>query len=697
MTSIAKTFLDTGEPAAGFKYSSPTIPSCLSTQFPGGFTNHHRVIRPGTNTNMTIAHSCNPKSSHLQRHPIPTGKRFKAGKLMLLTKFARTAHLSTNPVVKKTLACIANANNTTPQLLCKSQNLGTLFSRPPVDTPLCNACGVIYAVINTRTGDTYVGQSLRQPITRFLEHLAMARCAQNGTITNQLESRFYRAFALDHRPWRLLILEKIPHASLDLSSNINRRKSFAVIANLRERAWINRLRSSSTYSHGMNSAHTFMYEHRPKRIHSRPNLMQHNVQRNALHNHGAQVPIINAHVGTARESRVTTTVVNRGGTQAAAGAPGPAVVNAAAIVSRAFGFRDDLRRIRYIQRIVSGTRSRAQNKHSLASYIRTFSYKTVTRMISFFMRRDTDAQIALYLTVPNVNLCLSILRQSPLLPPKTPSLLVIAHKSPLHNAVDFKVILKKACQYFPKAPDFPQHFSLPRVTFAYHQPLGQRLDNRNCFNKASTTNQYSLTSCMCNHREFRGFTSNKVGHVLTSDLNFIRQSSLRLKLSVGANYRHPPTETSACAKHEFLSALNKYADKLHVSNHLPSGFFDEWIRTCMHIYDSNKVVRSFTHTDANAPLPSLNDTAERTKPLFFTRQEQAYINHLQRNFIISSPDKSNNAFAFTCKSFYFHQAKEQISDRHQYNLLNTNATNIILRRTIDCVDKNPIFKDTKTR
>lgn len=679
MSDLAKTIADSHIPAAGYKYEHPPIPSCLrETSRPGGFKNHHRILRPGTNTTMTIAHTCNPKITHLTRYPIANDKRFKNGKLMLLTKFARSAFQSTNPVVKKLLACISNARHLTTQQLCASQKLGHLLSRPHVNTPLCGACAVIYTIFNIHTGAIYVGQSLRQPSSRFFEHLKQARCVQNGTINDQVESRFYRQLALDHRAWRMFIVDQIPLTQLDLTTNESRRLSFARIASPLELKWINRLRSSSTYKLGMNSAHSFMYEHRPKRNHSLPNSMQHN-----RHNNGGPnpQPIVdqNVQINPVVVRPRIVNVVNRGG----------ALVN-----NRTFGFRDDLRRIKYIHRIVTGNRSPEQNRHSLAAYISSFSAKTTTRMLSFLMRKDADNIIAQHLPLGPKRLCITLLRKSPLLPPMRPPLLVIAHKSPLHNSVDFKAILKKASLSFPQAPGFPNSFATPRVTFAYHQPLGQRLDNRSCFKKASTPNQYSLTTCMCTSHEFRSFSSKKVGHVLTSDLNFIRLTSLRLKLTVGASYRHPPTETPACAKTEFYSALNKYCDKLHVSNHLPTGFFDVWILSCLRIYDSNKVVRSFTQGNV---ITTCQPAIEPTKPLFFTRKEQSYLNYLRRYFIISSPDKSANAFAFTCKAFYFHQAKEQLTDRLQYNVINNNALGIILRRTKKIVDDNIAFKTTRNK
>jgi len=122
------------------------------------------------------------------------------------------------------------------------------------------------------------------------------------------------------------------------------------------------------------------------------------------------------------------------------------------------------------------------------------------------------------------------------------------------------------------------------------------------------------------------------GHVITGDLNIIKDYSLRYFMSLGTKYRLPSKFNIPKIISQFDYDLDLFIYNTAIAYNKPVAFFSEW-------KDSVLFHHKILLNKNKSHLVKLKNNSLKNK-----------IKQLQDNFIITYVDKSANNYAFICKS-----------------------------------------------
>ena len=110
--------------------------------------------------------------------------------------------------------------------------------------------GVIYAIYSPGDSRIYIGQTIRSPLHRFCEHVRWARYKPKDRIHKFILEKGYKYCFI-------FSLEIFDRRAYDYHSKPSKQrvKSFRKAARVREKFWINRLRTGRLLSGGLNTEH----------------------------------------------------------------------------------------------------------------------------------------------------------------------------------------------------------------------------------------------------------------------------------------------------------------------------------------------------------------------------------------------------------------------------------------------------------
>jgi len=178
--------------------------------------------------------------------------------------------------------------------------------------------------------------------------------------------------------------------------------------------------------------------------------------------------------------------------------------------------------------------------------------------------------------------------------------------------------------------------SKPSICFKYDTPISLAL-----FNFKKVTSNLDMAnfllnppSCYCHHSPFIDYHH---GHVITSNLEFIENISLRRLMEKGTKYRIPKTLDFAAAEQKIDECFRTYLSNICKRFKIIAEKFNPWLSTLKQLV-SDCTIKSIQ----NASLPH---DARYKMPWKAIRD-------LQEHFVITSVDKSSNNYAIICKSFY---------------------------------------------
>lgn len=179
---------------------------------------------------------------------------------------------------------------------------------------------------------------------------------------------------------------------------------------------------------------------------------------------------------------------------------------------------------------------------------------------------------------------------------------------------------------------------IPKVTVTYKlkPPTSLKLLNYSRFltNFKIDTLDNELHYCNCNTSEF---CYTPAGHVITGNLDIIRNSSLREIFRKGTKFRIPDNINSESLRTELYNIVDQFIRKTASKLHVDSRLFNDYKNETYRIIDARTV----------------NLTAVTTKEnIFRDNDATAELKRLHQNYIITCADKAANNFVFICKPFY---------------------------------------------
>ena len=145
----------------------------------------------------------------------------------------------------------------------------------------------------------------------------------------------------------------------------------------------------------------------------------------------------------------------------------------------------------------------------------------------------------------------------------------------------------------------------------------------------------SLISCNCHL--YSEFIDNNVGHVITGDVNIVKNKKLRNLFKKGYNY----IESTFRNKAEIIKSLkidvSNYICKISNKFSINVRLFDEW--------------KDALFRKVSSIVNSLKLSNRRSVTII--KSESNDLNKLKEHFIMTGVDKAKNNISFICKKYYF--------------------------------------------
>ena len=184
-------------------------------------------------------------------------------------------------------------------------------------------------------------------------------------------------------------------------------------------------------------------------------------------------------------------------------------------------------------------------------------------------------------------------------------------------------------------------FENPTVIYKLSQNIGSKIFNFNKFvSSLKITEPISdLSSLPCNCKD-SPFIDKHHGHVMTGDLNIIKDQKLRTLVSKGPKYREPKSIDWNKARESIYAGVNLCASTWCHKHNKNEVLLKDWVNSVMELVDQRITFLQSQDQNKNQS-PTLKD--------------RACINSLQQlhsNYVIAPIDKASGNVAVICKRFY---------------------------------------------
>ncbi len=213
------------------------------------------------------------------------------------------------------------------------------------------------------------------------------------------------------------------------------------------------------------------------------------------------------------------------------------------------------------------------------------------------------------------------------------------------NDIKFSKIFSSNQSYFPI-----NNLSIKKA-FKYNKTMGRMIFNYNTFSKELVESP-DENLCICNSDEYSNFIDKDLGHIVTGNLDIVKDHNLKRIMSFGTKFRIPICLNHNSIHEGFLVDLDKFIYKVAIKYNMPLISFQEW---------KNYVYIDFIHS-LNMAYSDYSKFQENIthKQLSFS------IKNIKDKFIITYIDKVNNNYAIMCKFFYNNYIMKHVSNSGIY-------------------------------
>ena len=205
------------------------------------------------------------------------------------------------------------------------------------------------------------------------------------------------------------------------------------------------------------------------------------------------------------------------------------------------------------------------------------------------------------------------------------------------DAVNISNILRNK-KVMSEIPPYFVEQTAPLISYSYIQPIASKI-----FNYKKTLNGLVLKdikskppSCSC---AMSPFIHSPVGHVVTGDLNIIKNTQLRELLSKGPKFREPQPFNWNHNFRLLMDSVEDYARRWAVREECEVEALSGWI----------KAIRSLLKSRTKRLRGSMNTKTTRVLDNPNTRR---HLSELHDQYVIVPADKAPNNIIFVCKQYY---------------------------------------------
>jgi len=205
----------------------------------------------------------------------------------------------------------------------------------------------------------------------------------------------------------------------------------------------------------------------------------------------------------------------------------------------------------------------------------------------------------------------------------------------------FQIFKTNKSQNYNKPSDVDNNRLHPSIRYNYTQPFGVKLFNF----KETTTNtakmHRSTWKSLCKCSKYPDYVDETHNHVVTGDTSIISNIKLRNIINKGPKFRLPKQPDWDAVQSNYINGIQRYI-KTQLSHQLHNKTYwleiqHQWINNLIHEINNHKDKEHITDDYSQYALTFI---------------EQSAIKELRNSFVISTVDKANQNYSFTCKYFY---------------------------------------------
>ena len=197
-------------------------------------------------------------------------------------------------------------------------------------------------------------------------------------------------------------------------------------------------------------------------------------------------------------------------------------------------------------------------------------------------------------------------------------------------------------------PDKVKYLYPPKVYYKLNNPNCLRFCNYNKFlNKVTMEEVSNIIQNNCSCDLMPDFIYQPYGHILTGNLDIIKNPELKELFSYGAKHRLPKSISWQATEKEILESLNQHVVSISKRFHLSTSDFSEWKSRIMTLV-KHRIFRLNKNYQGRVTFNYNNKAIEIT------------LNELQKIFVIAPVDKASNNFSSICKKFYLKVLLEEL-------------------------------------
>jgi len=245
---------------------------------------------------------------------------------------------------------------------------------------------------------------------------------------------------------------------------------------------------------------------------------------------------------------------------------------------------------------------------------------------------------------------------------------------PFPNKQVEKLRLKQILQTEDLKKEFPLKQTYPTLSYRLLQPLSVRVCNHRSFVEGLDLNNVDMLPCVCNEPEYRGFVNNHYGHIITGDLNILKNNTLRELFAYGSKYRFNWKLNKGKFFEQITIDIQSYISRVSFQNKTPASSFTAW-RT--------KVLLKFKEVINNAKFHYQRGSLDISLGEF-----RELLKDIQLAFVIVTIDKASNNFAFICQRLYGQILKDEILNSPTFTERPENPNSIINKVINACTRYN---------
>ena len=224
-----------------------------------------------------------------------------------------------------------------------------------------------------------------------------------------------------------------------------------------------------------------------------------------------------------------------------------------------------------------------------------------------------------------------------------------------------------AMKVFP-FKDLSKKFSNPQFRFStcFKYKKSIRADVTNYKEHILSNEPISNVTCFCSH--YSDFIDPSVGHVITGNVDIVKNNKLRKLFKKGYTYIEPVYINKFDIFRSVKSDLHRYIKSLATKYSVSTKLFDGW--------------RAIVLDTLKPKIFSSKIFCKRNQTVISTEFED--LNVLKEHFIMTSVDKASNNVSFVCKKYYLDNVLHELSSTRTYQVSTDSEEDIVRRHVQFC-------------